>query len=187
MINHLQKSLVDTNIGIAYIYCNYKEAGQQSLTNLIASLVHQLVRRDSVLASDLASLYESHITKDTRPSRDEYAQLLQVAAASFTKVFIIIDALDECVENDGTRQDLLEELRKLQLKACLLVTSRDLPSIQRQLRSATRLEIQASDDDIMTYLCERISSSEKISMYVKRDPGLHEVIVKTITGKARGM
>lgn len=187
MISHLQKSLADTNIGIAYIYCNYKEAGQQSLTNLIGSLVHQLVPRDSILASDLASLYEFHITKNTRPSRDEYAQLLQVAAASFTKVFIIIDALDECVDNDGTRQDLLEELRKLQLKVCLLVTSRDLPSIQRQLRSAIRLEIQASDDDVMRYLSERIANSEKISMYVKRDPDLHEVIVRTITEKARGM
>ena len=179
--------LVDTNIGIAYIYCSYKDFEQQSLTNLIASLVHQLVSRDSVLASDIAALYEVHITKDTRPSMDEYTQLLQVAAAAFSKVLIVIDALDECIENDGTRQRLLEELHKLESKVCILITSRDLPSIQRQLGSASRLEIAASDYDIINYLDERIRTSEKIGAYVKRDPDLHEAIIKMITNKARGM
>ena len=187
MINHLQRTLQDTDIGLAYIYFNYKDAEQQSVTNLVASLVHQLVPRNSNLANDLASLYEIHITKDTRPSRNDYIQLLKAAVAAFNKVFIIIDALDECVEDDGTRQDLVEELLKLQLHACLLVTSRDLRSIQRQLRSATRVEVQASDGDIRKYLSERISNSEKIGMYVKSDPDLHGVIVNTITNKAREM
>ena len=147
----------------------------------------QLVPHNSNLASDTATLYEIHITKDTRPSVDEYTQLLQYVVATFSKVLIIIDALDECVENNGTRQGLLEVSRTLKSKACLMITSRDLPSIKRQLQSASRLEIEASDHDITRYLAERVCNSERIGMYVKRDPELHELILKTITNRARGM
>ena len=187
IINHLQKQLEDMNVGVAYIYCSYKEAEQQTLPNLLASLVHQLIPRNSILKGDLVALYEIHMIKDTRPSIDDYTILLQAAVAALSKVLIIIDALDECIDQDGTRQILLDELRKLQSKACLLITSRDLPSIQRQLRNATRLDIESSGIDIMNYLDEQVRNSDSIGLYVKKYPELHGLIVKTITNKARGM
>ena len=187
MISHLQMKLKDMDIGIAFVYCAYKEAEQQSPTNLLTSLVHQLVPRHSIVAGDLAALYETHMPKVTRPSINEYTVLLQAAVAGFSKVLIVIDALDECADHDRTRQGLLEELRKLQSKACLLITSRDLPSIQRQLHSASRVDIEASDNDIRKYLDDRIRKSEKIRLYVKKHSGLHGLIVKMIKKEARGM
>ena len=150
-------------------------------------MVHQLVPHNSILAAELVSSYETHAVKNTRPSTDEYAVLLQTAVAAFSKVLIVIDALDECIDDDGTRQGLLKELYKLESKACLLITSRDLPSIQRRLHGAGRLDIESSNNDIRNYLDEQIRNSERIGLYVKKHPDLHELIVKTITNKARGM
>lgn len=133
------------------------------------------------------ALYSTHTGRQTRPSIAEYAQLLQFAVQSYRKVLIIIDALDECVEVGGTRRELVNELQKLQPKVNLLVTSRDIPNIRRQLGGAARLEIQASDEDIQKYIEDRISSSDRLSMYVEKDPNIRNHMVDTVIQNAKGM
>ena len=133
------------------------------------------------------SLYEAHTLSQTRPSITEYMELLRLAVRSYSKVLVIIDALDECNEDDGTRKALISELRKLQPQLSLLVTSRDIPNLQRQLQDAARLEILASDDDIRHYIEERISISDRLSMYVKKDSSLRELMIETVTKNAKGM
>lgn len=133
------------------------------------------------------SLYEAHTLSQTRPSITEYLNLLRLAVHRYSKVLIVIDALDECNEIDGTRRALISELHKLRPQLSLLVTSRDIPNIQRQLQDAARLEIQANDEDIRNYIKERISSSDRLSMYVKKDSRLHEFIIDTVTKNAKGM
>lgn len=133
------------------------------------------------------SLYEAHALSQTRPSITEYRKLLRLAVQSYSKVLVIIDALDECNEDDGTRKALISELQKLQPQLSLLVTSRDIPNLQRQLQDAARLEILASDDDIRHYIEERIFSSDRLSMYVKKDPSVHELMIETVTKNTKGM
>lgn len=133
------------------------------------------------------ALYENHTLSQTRPSITEYTNLLRLAVQSYSKVLVVIDALDECNEVDGTRKALISELRKLKPQLNLLVTSRDIPNLQRQLQDATRLEIQASDEDIRNYIEERISSSDRLSMYVKKDSSLQKVMIDTVTKNAQGM
>lgn len=186
VINHIQESL-SSNIGIAYIYFNYKEVEKQTLENLTANLVHQLLIQSSLLPRELMALYEAHALIQTRPSITEYTQLLRLAVQSYSKVLVVIDALDECNEVDGTRKALISELQKLQPQLNLLVTSRDMPNVQRQLQDAARLEIQASDEDIRNYIDERIYSSDRLSLYVQKDSTLHDFMIDTVTKNAKGM
>lgn len=130
-------------------------------------------------------LYEARYQKS--PSITDYTGLLRLAVQSYRKVLVVIDALDECNEADGTRKALISELLKLQPQLNLLVTSRDLPNLQRQLQDAVCLEIQASDEDIKNYIEERISSSDRLSMYVEQDPSLHKFMIDTVTRNAKGM
>jgi hypothetical protein len=54
--------------------------------------------------SGIKSLYENHKTKRTRPSCDEIVTALHTTVLHYSKVFIIIDALDEChTPNDRDR------------------------------------------------------------------------------------
>ena len=98
-----------------------------------------------------------------------------------SKVFIIVDALDECREDDATRALLLQVLRSLPLQVNLMVTSRNLPSIGRDFEGAKRLHIRAKDDDMKVYIEGRIAFGPR---HLKN---LQEAIVNKIVKNAKGM
>jgi hypothetical protein len=150
-------------------------------------LLRQLVIPKLALADQLKALREAHDRKGTRPLLGEYSKLLLTAAEGFSRVFIVIDALDECPVAEGARDTLLAEIQKMKHRACLLVTSRDIPNIKRVLQDACHLEIRTRDEDIKGYLSERISSSSDLMSHTKKDPTLYDAIITTIVGKAQGM
>lgn len=169
------------------MYCSYKEEKEQTPVNLIASLLQQLVQRRFVISDELNKLYKYHIDKKTGLSLNECSELLRTEIARFSKVFIIIDALDEYIEGDGTRDTLLKGLRNLHLDIKLLVTSRHIPTIEREFKNDKRLDIRASDKDVERYLEYRISSNQQLTSHVKKDPSLKDTIVATIVRNAQGM
>jgi hypothetical protein len=174
------------NVGVAYIYCDYKGQDQTAL-NLVASLLRQLVQRRSVIPEELMAVYEKHKSKHTHPSLAEYSSLLQLVLRGFSQVFIVIDALDEYTEDDGTRDSFLTEIRKLQPDIHLLVTSRWVPNIEHEFEESSRLEIRASDEDVKIYLEARVVKAARLQRLVKEDPKLHDEIIETIAKNSQGM
>jgi hypothetical protein len=122
-VGYLERSFEGKNVAIAYIYCSYKEQRDQTVLNLIASLLKQLVQRNAVISEKIISLYENHIKKQTPLTLKECSNLIKLEAHRFSKVFMVIDALDECSKINGTRMSFLTEIRKLQPSIHLLVTS----------------------------------------------------------------
>lgn len=150
-------------------------------------MLQQLVQRRSVISDELNKLYKYHIDKKTKPSLNDCSELLRTETAGFSKVFIIIDALDEYIEGDGTRDALFRVLRHLPLDIKLLVTSRHIPTIEREFENDMRLEIRASDKDVERYLEYRISDSRQLASHVKENPSLKDTIVTTIVRNVQGM
>ena len=169
------------------MYCNYKEHDDQTIVNLIASLLQQLAQRNLAISENIMALYYRHIKKQTRPTLDELSKLLQSEARRFSKVFVLIDALDECLGSNGTRDSFIGEIRKLQLNTHLLVTSRPVLTIEREFEEAARLEIRASDEDVRRYLDSRINSEGRLLRLVKSDSVLQAAITDTIVENAKGM
>jgi hypothetical protein len=182
----LEKNFKQDGVGIAYIYFNYKEQDQTTI-NLIGSLLQQLIQQQVNVPDEIVALHKSHISKRARPSIDEYSRLLQSAIRRFSKVYIIVDALDECSENDGTRKNFLIEVRKLLLNIHLLATSRDTATIEPLFPEAARLEIRARDEDVKNYLKGRIEGQDQMTRHIKAYPALRDDILNTIVGKANGM
>jgi hypothetical protein len=121
----------DPTIGIAYIYCNFRRQDEQKIDDLLASLLKQLAESQPSLPSTVKDLYDRHKTKRPRPSLDEISESLQAVTALYSRVFIVIDALDECQVSHSCRTKLLLEMFSLQAKygANLFITSRFLPEI----------------------------------------------------------
>ncbi|KAI8712989.1 NACHT domain-containing protein [Fusarium sp. LHS14.1] len=93
-----------------------------------------------------------------RPSLDELLQTLQSVADGFSRVFIVVDALDECQVSDGCRARLLSELLKLQAtcRVNIFATSRFVPDVFDTFRGTTMLEIRESNEDVEKYVNGRI-------------------------------
>ena len=142
------------NIGIGYLYCNFKNRDKQAAEDLLASLLKQLTQERPSLPGSVKALYDHHRGKRTRPSFDEISRTLQSVARMCSQVFIVVDALDECQASDGCRAKFLKEIFNLQSKcrANLFATSRFIPEITEKFLGNTILEIRVSNGDIGRYL-----------------------------------
>lgn len=187
VIDHLCNTFQnEADIGVAYLYCNYRRKEEQSPDQLLLSLVKQLVQELPSVPDGVKSLYERHKKKRTRPSFDEISTVLHSVAVEYSKVFIVIDALDECYSSDGYRQKLLSEIFSLQTKTTTNVfgTSRFIPEITRQFQESISLEIRASDDDVRKYLDGKMSL---LRPFVSRNLALQEEIKTEIINAVDGM
>lgn len=186
IVDYLKQWTQQDSVAIGYVYCIYN-AVDQTATNLIASLFQQVVQQQSVLSGDVTSLYDHHNEERTRPSLPEYIRLLQAHIQRFSRIFIVVDALDECSEDDGVRDLFLAQLRYLLPNIRLLVTSREITSLGRAFDDATRLEIRANEDDLRTYIQVQIEEQALLRSHIKDDPSLKDTIINTIIEKANGM
>lgn len=102
-------------------------------------------------------------------------------------MFVIVDALDECPEDGGTRASLLTALQSLPETANLMVTSRPLTAFEAELKGMTRLDILADDKDVRMYVEGRIPREKRLARLLSKDPTLHGTLVETIVNNAKGM
>jgi hypothetical protein len=107
-------------------------------------------------------------------------------ATLYSRVFIIIDALDECQASHGCRPKFLSNIFDLQAKtgANLFATSRFLPEIIEKFNEGMRLEIRASNRDVQRYLDGHIS---QLPAFVLNKPKLQEEITTEIINVVEGM
>lgn len=179
VISHLDaKFKNDADIGIAYLYCNFRQHYQRS--DLFSSLLKQLSWRRSIVPESMQRLYEHHRDKQTRPSFDEVFRELQSIIANYRRVFIIIDALDECQVSDGGRRKFLTETLTFQAKtgANIFTTSRINPEITKLFEQSITLEIRARNEDVQRYLDGQMS---RLPSFVQRSPNLQVEIKATIS------
>jgi hypothetical protein len=176
----------DPTIGIAYVYCNFRRQNEQKIDDLLASLLKQLAECQPSLPDSVKDLYDLHKTKRTRPSLEEISRALHSMAAIYSRVFIVVDALDECQVSDGRRTRFLTEIFSLQDKtgANIFATSRFIPEIAEKLSGSTSLEIRACSQDVRRYLEGHMF---RLPGFVIRSPKLQEEIKTEIAQSVDGM
>jgi hypothetical protein len=150
-------------------------------------LLRQLIERCPATPEEVWELYKQHDKLGTRPSLLGYSQLLQVIAAKFSKIFLVIDALDECNDDDGTRTSLIGEIRRLPPSLHLLCTSRQIRDIEQLFIGTPRQEIRASDTDVGSYVMSSIEQNPRLKKQVLADATLLEEITRNIVAKVDGM
>ncbi len=170
-------------IGFAYIYCDYRRQNEQTIYDLLMSLLKQLSESQPSFPATVKNLYDKHITKRTRLSHNEIYESLQAVTMLYSQVYIIIDALDEC--RISSRQEFIASLFDLQT-ACsinLFITSRPIPSIEKVFEGVSKLEIRASEQDMRRYLNAHIYQLPGLdtrNLNLKEE--LETAIVKAVDG-----
>ncbi|KIM27885.1 hypothetical protein M408DRAFT_310306, partial [Serendipita vermifera MAFF 305830] len=157
VMHHLRKEFI-RDVGLAIVYCNYKDQEIQTPVNLLSGILRQLYDRIS-LSENIKSLYRQHIERKTRPTISEISELLSAEMKRFSKIFVIVDALDECPEKDHCRGFFFNQLQAFQPTTHLMITSR--PEIAPTVEFR-RLEIVASKADLDRYIDGRIFISSRL-------------------------
>jgi hypothetical protein len=181
-----EKYREDLTVAVAYLYCDFRRQGEQRIEDLIASLLKQLAEGQSPLSKAVKDLYSKLEKKQTRPPLEDISEALRIVAASYSRVFILVDALDECQSRTGCRTRLLLEIFALQEKrnVNLLVTSRIDPEIKGMFKGSETLEIRANSEDVRKYLGGRMF---QLPNFVCRNEELQEEIKTTIVQLVDGL
>ncbi|TFA98055.1 Ankyrin-3 [Trichoderma ghanense] len=156
----------------------------QKAEHMIASLVKQLAQNSRTFPEAVHKLHDRHRPVNTRPFVVELSNTLAVLVQSFSRVFILIDALDEAEDTERTK--LLDQIIKMQEKSGLnlFATSRAINTIAAKFKGSISREISPSHYDVFQVLNARMSD---LPSFVREDEGLQHEIMASIEAAMDGM
>ena len=105
----------------------------------------------------------------------------------FSTVFVVIDALDDCDEDNRARLDFLKDIPSLQPTVRIFATSRPIRSIEQDFRGAPQVKIHPQNADIDEFVQGRLESEPKLHAHVTADAGLVQFIRDSVLEKCQGM
>ena len=187
-IDHLLKTPYSTDVGVAYIYFNYKACQDQTAAALLAAILKQLIQPRPLIGQFFRELFNRHAERQTKPSLEEIRDALKIAVTGLSSVFVLVDALDEC--QDYTRRQFLAELRGLRTRTDLrlMCTARSIPEVEDEIENefagALKLEVRAASEDMKNFVNSRI---ERLPKCVRDDSALQKLVLDKISEAADGM
>jgi hypothetical protein len=186
VVDHLQKEFEHQDVGIVYLYCNYRRKLEQTLLSLLGGVAQQMAQQRPGISAELEALYHKHIDKKSKPDLDEILAIIHSEAVRFSKVFVVVDALDECINSHDSRDILATSLRDLSLNANLnvLMTSRFIPGTTYAFEDCHWLEIRAEMEGVKTYVQGNITRMPK---FVMRNMDLQDAIINAVVKAVDGM
>lgn len=161
----------------------------QTLEFFFSAVARQLLEQKLTIPEDVSHLYRKHCGKGTLLTLTECLELLRSLANDYSEVYIVIDALDECIgqEKEPFWSDLVNQLKACIPNLHLFCTSRHIEDVGAVMQSATQIEICASEADIKAYVRDKLKSKDNLVELCHQDPYLQEHIVSTVTSKANGL
>lgn len=185
-------------ISLAYYYFDYKDSEKQHRRGLLSSLLLQLTARSDAFCDILDRLHLNCDMGLRQPSESDLIKCLKMVLAlpGQGKVYIIMDAVDECPNNLGiptSRQKvskLIDELVSLRLPHVrICITSRPEIDIQSSLERLTSHCVSLHDErgqrkDIINYLKHVVVSDQNMAKWREEDK---QLVVNTLAQKADGM
>ncbi|CAN9193849.1 unnamed protein product [Alternaria alternata] len=183
-VDQLLDSVQNGAYGVAYVYCNYKSQADQDIVSILAAILKQLVQSRPSALGPVERLHQKHAGRGTKPSLDDIYSALRDVLTQYPYVHIVIDALDEC-QNEIRRQ-LCTKLLDLQKGADmrLMVTSRFVPDVEDAFRLASRLEVEASDEDVKQFVLGQI---HRLPGCVQRSATLQKLVQERVVEAVGGM
>lgn len=176
------------NAGYAIFYLSFSDHQKQRYENVLLSCVSQLGWKEPAL-SMLQQAYEKPNQK--RPGRYELEKVLLASVETYDEVFLLIDALDECLEDGDVRRYMMECLGRLSRaapKLKILATSRELLDTRASMSmlGAESISVEAScvDVDIRKYIATQLSGDPRLS---RLNPASKALIENTISQRSDGM
>ncbi|PNP50225.1 hypothetical protein THARTR1_09056 [Trichoderma harzianum] len=169
-----------------YMYCTYQNH-TQTIEKLLCSLLRIALEEADHEADETISTCKQLRSSNKNISRQYCLTLLQDLFSRFTRVNLIVDALDELTNE--VRRPLIYDLLKLHehSSVSLFVTSRGIPEIQHLFKGCemyASLEVRSSDEDIRNFLRDNIF---QLPNFVARSRKLQDEVIESVTNASAGM
>ena len=100
MIDKLLDHFKGESVTVTCLYCDFQDQERQTAANMIGALIRQIVNALEMVPTEIDEAFERAAREvEGRGLRvPEIIKLLQAALVPVKRIFICIDALDECPE-----------------------------------------------------------------------------------------
>jgi ankyrin repeat domain-containing protein 50 len=173
---------------LAYFYFDFRDKEKQNVPSFLHSLIAQISNASPILPDEIKALYYQSKVQKLPSDIQALMRILKSILSNQEQVYIIVDALDECLE----REDLLEVLSEIadlkSKKLHILVTSRQERDIVEGLEAIVTQSFSLGgskiDKDIAVHVHSQVVGHPKLRKWpdtVKAD------IEEKLVAKAQGM
>lgn len=158
---------------------------------MIRSLIKQLSEQLPYTSEALESIFSSCTNGNRTPTTKALRTCLGQLIGEFNHVFVILDALDECADQDELMDSLQEIVTQDLQMLHVLATSRKEKEIEDGFESILtedqKVYIQSNliNEDIRAYIYARLQSDKKLKRWQKDE--YSRMIEMTLMEKADGM
>jgi hypothetical protein len=182
----------------AFFYCDFRDDKKKDCRGLLSSLLVQLCDQSNAYSAILSDFYLEHGSGSQYASNRELLRCLQnmIQLPGQSRLYITIDALDECTTTTGLPSpreevlDLVKDLVGLQVpNLWICVTSRPEADIEAVLgplafRSISLHGESGQAKDIAEYIKFVVSTDPKMRGWREADK---ELVIEELTRRADGM
>jgi hypothetical protein len=179
---------------LLYFFFDFREVEKQTVEEMACSLAYQLYIQDKNFQQPLDSLLKACDDGHQKPTAEQLLEpIMKYSLAADRKVYIILDALDECTL---PRRELLAWVEKVATctyhKIHLLATSRKEPDIDLILGRTNLMDqsiaVQTGvvDEDIGAYILHRLRTDAGFKRWEYRKD-LQQMIQESLMRMSDGM
>jgi len=184
VIDSLYRQASEEDTAVVISYCDYQERHQQTTTNMIGSILKQLVVKDDIIMGSVLKAFQKakNECSGRRLCLPDLLGILKESIASLPQVFICIDALDELVAEELPELLLsLEGIVQEQPSVRVFLTGRPYVGTQiaTHFTKAVTVKITPKQDDIRKYLQRKFKMDREPR---EMDDSLRTDIIETIRG-----
>jgi hypothetical protein len=183
---------------VLYFYFDFKDIEKQSRRALLSSFLVQLCARSDPFCDIISRLYSTHDHGARQPSEGSLVRCLKemLSLPGQGKIYIVMDALDECPNKPGMpspREEILETIGEFvgfQLPNLhLCITSRPEVDICAALEPLTSHPVSLHDEgghrqDIIDYIVAVVQTDPRMRNWRDED---RRLVIDTLSEKADGM
>lgn len=182
MYNLCSSSTIDNSVLTVYFFFDKGKSAFQQHQDFIRSLIKQLLVRCELQ-------YDLEVSTYRQPSLECLYSVLRQLLAKFERVYVVIDALDECTEV-STLLDWIKDFTswdEFKSHLHLLVTSGDKPHIQECLKALSTIQVcmerNVVDPDIRNFInCQLQSDRTTKRWSEEKRKGIQEDVLEGSQG-----
>ncbi len=131
------------------------------------------------IPEELKNIYQRYRRTNTRPDLTEYTKILQILCTKYSKVWILLDALDEL--DADCSDDLICIIEMMMTSTSILITSRPRSIDSENLEAnSLRCTISASSEDLTTVIKRRLGKAAIASRRLRENPGWEAFVSDTV-------
>lgn len=182
---YLQDKYDNYDVGVACFFCDFRRVHEQDTLKFLLSLLCQLVQQQGFIPDSIEDWYTRYQKRRSLPLLGEIKEALHAVCSHFDRLYVVVDALDECQGDDGNYdEETFEALCRLQKEtgARVFLTSRVIPVIKEAFPGSLLLQIHAREEDLRLFVESRLRRSR-----LKKFQTLFDSIITEVSKAADGM